>query len=81
VGRIAILRLHLRKRPTRSSLAALVLSLVLMGASCGGGAPSGEVNFLVFGDPEELKAFRDVIAGFRRVEPDIEVKLVEASDR
>lgn len=42
---------------------------------------SGEVQFLTFGDPEELQAFRNVIAGFETVEPDVKVNLVEASDR
>jgi len=42
---------------------------------------SGEIKFLVFGDPAELRAFRSVAAEFRTVEPDITVTLVEASDR
>ena len=42
---------------------------------------SGEIKFLVFGDPAELRAFRDVVAEFRTREPDVTVTLVEASDR
>jgi multiple sugar transport system substrate-binding protein len=71
---------------TRRLLAAGVLAATL--AACGGedGGGSGEelageVSFLVFGEPEELKAFRGVVDGFRKVEPDVTVKLVEASDR
>jgi multiple sugar transport system substrate-binding protein len=73
----ARMTLHLRKR---LALVA-VLPLVLLGASCSGGGPSGEVRFLVFGEPAELKAFRSVVAEFRKVEPEIAVTLVEASDR
>jgi multiple sugar transport system substrate-binding protein len=55
-------------------------------AGCGGGDGrgddlAGEISFLVFGEPEELKAFRGVIRSFREVEPEITVKLIEASDR
>ena len=71
---------HLRKRATRALPAALALTLLMLGASCGG-RTSGELSFLVFGDPAELKAFRNVIAAYRRIEPDVDVRLVEASDR
>lgn len=36
---------------------------------------------MVFGEPEEIKAFRNVISAFEKQEPDIKVKLIEASDR
>jgi multiple sugar transport system substrate-binding protein len=62
-----------------------VAALVLVGAGCGGGSggggTSGEISFLVFGEPEEIKAFRSVITAFGEVEPDVTVKLIEASDR
>lgn len=35
---------------------------------------------MVFGEPEELKAFRSVIGAFKQEEPDIVVKLIEAGD-
>ncbi|MBA3330861.1 MAG: sugar ABC transporter substrate-binding protein [Actinobacteria bacterium] len=60
---------------------------LLLLAGCGGsettgsGEVSGEVSFLVFGEPEELQAFRNVVGAFRDVEPEVTVKLVEASDR
>ena len=53
----------------------------LLTASCSGGDASGEIRFLVFGDPAELQAFRSVVTEFRKVEPDVTVSLVEASDR
>jgi multiple sugar transport system substrate-binding protein len=62
-------------------LAALALCLTV---ACGGdssGAGSGSVRFLVFGDPPELNAYRTLITSFERAEPDIDVQLVEASDR
>jgi multiple sugar transport system substrate-binding protein len=66
------------------TLAAAFAALVLLGA-CGGGAAgggeSGEISFLVFGEPEEIKAFRNVITAFKEEQPDITVNLIEASDR
>jgi multiple sugar transport system substrate-binding protein len=70
----------LRKRRTTLALAGLLLALLVAGTSCGGGG-SGEVRFLVFGDPEELRAFRNVVNAFEDAEPDVDVELVEASDR
>ena len=67
-------------------LAAVVLVATLL-AACGGSDEAGgdeltgEVSFLVFGEPEELKAFRGVVDGFKKVEPSVTVKLIEASDR
>ena len=80
---------HLRKgegrgrgQRTRSwLLATLLLPLVLIAASCSGQDESGEIRFLVFGEPAELQSFRSVVREFRKVEPDIAVTLVEASDR
>jgi multiple sugar transport system substrate-binding protein len=59
--------------------AGLVLALLV--AACAGEGASGEIRFLVFGEPAELEAFRNVVTEFRKVEPDITVELVEASDR
>jgi multiple sugar transport system substrate-binding protein len=58
-----------------------VLFATLVVAGCGGAGGSDSVRFLVFGDPEEIRAYRDVIAAFEREEPDIDVQLVEAADR
>ncbi|MDP8910876.1 MAG: sugar ABC transporter substrate-binding protein [Actinomycetota bacterium] len=66
---------------------AIALALLLVGAACTGDSPqtgiadTGGVRFLVFGEPEELKAYRNVIKAFRKAEPKIAVKLVTASDR
>jgi multiple sugar transport system substrate-binding protein len=68
----------------RRNLAALLLVTVVVASTataCAGGEASGTVRFLVFGEPAELQAFRSVVREFRQVEPDVTVKLVEASDR
>ena len=51
------------------------------GASKSEGKESGEVSFMVFGDPEEIQAYRDVIAAYENEQPDVDVKMIEASDR
>ena len=77
-------------RPRRR--AAIGMAMVLLGAACSGtGARSdgpdiredvtGTISFLVFGEPEELRAFRNVAAAFAGVERDVTVVLIEASDR
>jgi multiple sugar transport system substrate-binding protein len=64
-------------------LTALVLAvLTLTAASCGGGdSAEGSVRFLVFGDPAEIQAYRTLIGEFSKAEPEIDVQLIEASDR
>ena len=47
----------------------------------GGSKVSGDVSFMVFGDPEEIQAYRDVIAEYKNQQPVVNVKLIEASDR
>ncbi|MFN2469175.1 MAG: sugar ABC transporter substrate-binding protein [Gaiellaceae bacterium] len=73
---------------TRSLALTCMLALLLAaGAGCGGsdepsgGELSGTVSFMAFGEPEELKAFRGVIAAYEDVQPAVEVQLIEASDR
>ena len=39
------------------------------------------MRFLVFGDPEELAAYRTLVRAYEQAEPGAEVELVEASDR
>jgi multiple sugar transport system substrate-binding protein len=70
-----------RLRSVSRALAAVALVAAL--AACGGGGVggSGEVRFLVFGEPEEIRAYRDVVAAFEREEEDVSVQLVEAADR
>jgi multiple sugar transport system substrate-binding protein len=64
---------------------ALILTvlLALTATACGGslGGGSDVVRLVVFGEPEELRAYRDLIAEFSEEEPDIRIQLVEASDR
>jgi multiple sugar transport system substrate-binding protein len=68
-----------------SLLAAAAVALAFLATGCGGGDQgskvSGTVNLMAFGDPEELQAFRNVISAFSDKEPEITVKLIEASDR
>jgi multiple sugar transport system substrate-binding protein len=45
------------------------------------GAVSGGIEFMVFGEPEELQAYRNLIDGFKEAEPSVSVDLIEASDR
>jgi multiple sugar transport system substrate-binding protein len=73
---------------TGTATRALVLVATLALAACAGGGdggdggePAGDIRFLVFGEPEELRAFREVVRRFHEVEPAIRVQLVEASDR
>jgi multiple sugar transport system substrate-binding protein len=62
-------------------LILVVLLLCLAGCGGGGGEGGGPVRFLVFGEPEELKAYRAVVAAYREERPDEPVELVEATDR
>lgn len=62
-----------------AALAALALTLAV---ACGGDSGgSGSIRFLIFGDPAEINAYRTLISSFSKEEPDIDVQLVEASDR
>ncbi len=63
-------------------VAVALLALPMLSA-CGGdsGSASGNIRFLVFGDPPEIKAYRTLVTAFEKEEPDIDVELVEASDR
>lgn len=79
-----------RLAPRLTSLVAAALALGM--AACGGtGANPGSVDgdsdaggavtFLTFGDPEELAAYRELIAAYEERSSGDEVQLVEASDR
>ena len=60
----------------------LVAGVALVAAGCGGDdGRSGPVRLLVFGDPPEIEAYRTLIRAFEAEEPDVDVQLVEASDR
>ena len=71
---------------------SLLSALVVLATACGGaggeegqpspGAPvSGQISLMVFGEPEEIKAYRALIDGFKQAEPDVAVNLIVASDR
>ena len=65
-----------------SRVVLLALAVIAVAAGCGGpGGGSGSVEFLVFGDPPELQAYRTLISAFEKKEPDVRVALIEASDR
>src|SRR5687768_10996289 len=61
--------------------AALAVALASCGGSGGAGSGSGSISFLVFGDPPEINAYRTLIRAFERDVQDVDVQLIEASDR
>lgn len=65
----------------RALTGLLAAALVALAAGCGGGGEEGPVRFLVFGDPEELAAYRTLVRAYEEQDPDADVELVEASDR
>jgi multiple sugar transport system substrate-binding protein len=69
----------------RPLIAALVALATAAAAACGGDAPASEgddaVQFLVFGDPEELAAYGELIAAYEEATPGASVEVIEASDR
>ena len=60
--------------------AVIAVLAALLAVGCGGSSGDGPVRFLVFGDPEEIRAYREVVSGYER-RSGREVELVEASDR
>jgi multiple sugar transport system substrate-binding protein len=65
---------------------ARLLLVVFVGAvaGCGGGeggSGGDEITFMVFGDPEEVQAYREVIAAYEKKQPGVNVKLIVTSDR
>ncbi len=66
---------------TRSRAAAVLAAIsLLLPAACGNSGQDGVVSVLLFGDPEELQAYRALIDDFEQQSP-VDVELVEASDR
>jgi multiple sugar transport system substrate-binding protein len=70
-------------RPLHVAAGLLLAAVCALTAGCFGSESdtSGSIRFLVFGDPPEIRAYRTLIRAFERDEPDIDVLLVEASDR
>lgn len=58
----------------------MVILGALLLAGCGGSS-GGDIRFLVFGDPEEIQAYRTLIAAYERRDGGGKVRLIEASDR
>lgn len=62
---------------------ALACAVLVAGCASGDGAARGAgatVRFQVFGDAEELAAYRDLVAAYERASPD-DVSLIEVADR
>ncbi len=77
-------RLRAGRGAVRAALAAVLLTVATACGGTGGGAEGqgdDPVSLLVFGDPEELAAYRTLLAAYERQAPGSEVRLVEASDR
>ncbi len=77
-----------RQLGRRSTAAMATAMLCAVAAACGGtgsgtgSAADGEaVRFLVFGDPDELAAYRTVVDAYEQQTEGADVELVEASDR
>src|SRR5688572_14016888 len=74
-----------RKRRRIALVGALLAVALPTAYGCDGGwsgnGVSGEISFLVFGEPEELEAYRSVVEEFRTREANVTVNLIEASDR
>ena len=62
-------------------LLVVLASALSLAAACGGGGGDGDIRFLVFGEPEEIKAYRTLIAAYERRDDAGDVQLIEASDR
>ena len=67
----------MRILPSRLSRALAAVCLALTTALGGVAAQdSGEVSFMVFGDPAELAAYQSLVAAFEAEHPEIAVELV-----
>jgi multiple sugar transport system substrate-binding protein len=61
-----------------------MLAVALLAAGCGGAGTAGTpqtVRLLVFGAPEELRAYRTLVDAYAKASSGARVQLVEASDR
>ena len=61
-----------------------ILAFALAASACGGPAATGPatpVSLLLSGDPAEIAAYREMIAGFHATSPGVAVTLIPASDR
>jgi multiple sugar transport system substrate-binding protein len=58
------------------ALSSALLGLTLLAASAAAQGGSGQVSFMVFGDPAELAAYQALVAAFEEDQPEIDVELV-----
>ena len=71
----------------RKALMGIVVAIAFGVAGCGederksGSDASGEVSFMVFGDPDEIQGFKNMIAAYENEQPDVNVEMIEAADR
>jgi multiple sugar transport system substrate-binding protein len=65
----------------RLVLIALLSALAFALAGCGGDDDPDGIRFLVFGDPEEIQAYRTLISEYEKRDDSGPVQLIEASDR
>ncbi len=73
-------------RPRPGITVGSAVGALLAGACVGtGGEPeqvaSGPITLMLWAEPEELPAYRDVVASFERAEPEAEVNLVPFGER
>jgi multiple sugar transport system substrate-binding protein len=71
------------RRLLQAAAVAGCFAVSIGAAACGGGSAGAqdEVRFLLFGEPEELRAYRTLVSAFERGQDDVSVQLLEASDR
>jgi multiple sugar transport system substrate-binding protein len=77
----------LNRRPLGAALAAILAGSALAAPATaqdvspagrvGPDDPSGEISFMVFGDPAELEAYRTLVTTFEAANPAVDVALVE----
>ncbi|CRK56080.1 N-Acetyl-D-glucosamine ABC transport system, sugar-binding protein [Alloactinosynnema sp. L-07] len=63
---------------------ALLMATATVASACSAevaAGPAGSVSLLVFGDPNELAAYRELEAAYELAVPGADLRLIEASDR
>lgn len=77
------------RRTVRPSPPTILIALALLAAGCGADAtlspsPSGggeRVSLLLFGEPEELAAYRELVETYESRHTGVDIGIIEASDR
>jgi multiple sugar transport system substrate-binding protein len=68
-------------RTTLRIALALAVALAVPGGGVQAGDDSGEVSFMVFGDPAELAAYKGLVDAFESRAPEIDVELIHIPDQ